>query len=276
MSKLGTWAAAALLGAVALPVAAQDAGTVVATVNGTDITLGHMAAMRQGLPADYDQLEPQMLYDSILDQLVRQQAVGDTADAPAPYVQLSLDNERRALLASQVLAARVESDVTDEAIETEYQRLYGDQEPQPEFDASHILVETEAEAEELIAELEDGADFAELARARSTGPSGPNGGALGWFGAGAMVPAFDAAVRDMEPGEIAGPVETEFGWHVIRLNDSRQSAAPPLDEVRGEIAQSLQERVVTEAMDEIMADAEVSRPEVDVDPSVLGDAAFLD
>ncbi len=275
MTKLAGWAAGALIGA-ALPAVAQDAGTVVATVNGTDITLGHMAALRQDLPARFDEVPPEAIYDSILEQLIQQQAVGDEAGEPAPYVRLALDNQRRALLSSQFLAERVDAAVTETAIEEEYRALYGDREPQAEFDASHILVETEEEARDLIARLEEGADFAALARAESTGPSGPNGGALGWFGPGAMVPAFDAAVQDMEVGEVAGPVETQFGWHVIRLNDTRTTDAPPLEEVRDEVAQSLQERVVSETVDEIMEGAEVERPEVEVDPSILSDESLLD
>lgn len=275
MTKLGRWAAAALIGS-AVPAAAQDAGTVVATVNGTDITLGHMAALRQDLPPRFDELPPEAIYDSILEQLIQQQAVGDEAGEPAAYVRLALDNQRRALLSSQFLAEKVEAEVTDAAIEEEYRSLYEEREPQTEFDASHILVETEEEAQDLVTQLEEGADFATLARAESTGPSGPNGGALGWFGPGAMVPAFDAAVQEMEVGEIAGPVETQFGWHVIRLNDRRTSDAPALDEVRDEVARSLQEQVISGTVDEVMAEADVDRPDVGIDPSILTDQSLLD
>lgn len=275
MKFLGTLAVLSLVG-IALPATAQDRATVVATVNGTDITLGHMAAMRQDLPAQYDELPPNVLFDSILEQLIQQQAVGDTAGDPAPYVRLALDNQRRALMSSQVLAERIDDGLTEAAIESAYDEQYGDREPQTQFDASHILVGTEEEAQALIARLEDGADFAELARAESTGPSGPNGGALGWFGPGDMVPSFDSAVQEMAPGEVAGPVETQFGWHVIRLNDRRQTEAPPLEEVRDEIAQALQERIVSEAVAEIVDGAEVARPDTGIDPSALSDETLLD
>ncbi len=266
----------AIVAAGALPAAAQDPGTVVATVNGTDITLGHMAAMRQDLPEQYDQLEPEVLYGSILEQLIQQQAVADAAGAPAPYVDLAMENQRRALLSSQLLAGRIESALTEDAVAAEYERLYGATEGQPQYDASHILVESEAEAQDLIARLDEGADFAELARAESTGPSGPQGGALGWFGPGEMVPAFDQAVQDMAPGDIAGPVETQFGWHVIRLNDRRENEAPALEDVRAEVERSLQEAAVTAAVEEIMEGTEVERPETEIDPAALADETILD
>ncbi|MDO6585710.1 peptidylprolyl isomerase [Salipiger sp. 1_MG-2023] len=256
--KLG--AAAVLALSVALPAHAQSLDTVVATVDGTDITLGHMLVVRSGLPEQYQQLPDDVLWDGILDQLV-QQAVLSTDDKAkeSTQVKLAIENERRALLAAETVKAVAEAAVSDDAVRSAYDAQYTADGLGKEFNASHILVETEAEAEELVTELNGGADFAELAKTKSTGPSGPNGGELGWFGAGMMVEPFQKAVETMSVGDISGPVQTQFGWHVIKLNDLRDKAAPALDEVRDEIVMTLQQTAVQEYIDEKLTSASVTR-----------------
>ncbi len=275
MTKLATLAALLSLG-LGLPAAAQDASTVVATVGDTEITLGHMIAMRERLPEQYQALDDQTLFDGVLQQLIQQTALGADTDTLSERNELVLENERRALVASDVLDAHTADAVTEEEIQAAYEEQYGSAEPSTEYDASHILVDSEEEAKELLAELDDGAEFADLARNRSTGPSGPSGGALGWFGPGDMVPAFQSAVADLEVGEVSQPVKTEFGWHVIKLNDKRQRSAPPLEEVRGEIETQLQTRAVEEQVAEAMENADVSRPETAIDASAIRNDSLLD
>jgi len=139
------------------------------------------------------------------------------------------------------------------------------------------VVETEEEAQSLVEELNGGADFAELAKEHSTGPSGPNGGELGWFGPGMMVEPFEKAVEQLEAGEISEPVETQFGWHVVKLNETRSKSAPALDEVRDEIEQTLQQEAVKNYIDEKVAAADVTRKDsADVDTSVLSQVELLE
>src|SRR5690606_27065309 len=125
-----------------------------------------------------------------------------------------------------------------------YDARYGSATPETEYKASHILVETEEAAADLVKQLADGADFATLARDNSTGPSGPNGGDLGWFGTGMMVKPFEDAVVALEPGEIAGPVQTDFGWHVIKREETRLKDAPDFAAVKDELADELQRKTV--------------------------------
>ncbi len=114
--------------------------------------------------------------------------------------------------------------------------------PQTEMRARHILVKTEDEAKAIIKQIEGGADFAELAKKKSTGPSGASGGDLGYFGEGQMVPAFSAAVTAMKKGEISKPVKTRFGWHVIKLEDKREKSPPAYEEVAAEIKKLLRRK----------------------------------
>lgn len=250
---------------------------VVATVNGQDITLGHMLILRQRLPQQYQQLSPNVLFDGILDQLVQQTLLGEEIETLSRGSQAMLDNELRALKATEAIRSLVDAAMTDEAIQEAYDQAYGDPEPETEFNASHILVATEEEAKALIAELEGGADFAELAMEKSTGPSGPRGGQLGWFGEGAMVAPFEEAVLAMDVGAVSAPVQTQFGWHVIKLNETRIKNAPALEAVRGELQEEIQTAAVQARIEELTESAEISRVSVDeIDPALLNNPALLE
>ncbi|WP_171206474.1 peptidylprolyl isomerase [Ruegeria sp. HKCCA0235A] len=253
----------ALAAVMALPLAAEtqpDASTVVARVNGDEITLGHVIATVASLPPQYQQAEDDVLFDFVLEQLIQQQLLGQQQDGLSKQNALTLDNEKRSLQAVQTVAALTNDVVTEEAIQAAYDARFNDFAGEDEFDASHILVESEEEAKALKAQLDDGADFAELARENSTGPSGPNGGALGWFGKGQMVPEFEAAVIALEKGQVSDPVQTQFGWHLVKLNDKRKTEAPELDAVRDELAQTIQQDAIQARIDELTQQAQIERP----------------
>ena len=270
----------AVVACLSLPAYAQDEAsldTVVATVNGTDITVGHMIVARASLPEQYQQLPDEVLFTGILDQLVQQTALADSFDGELPSrVTLSLDNETRSLTAGEVIEKMMGEPVSDEEIQAAYDEQYANAEQGEEYNASHILVETEEEAKAIKQELDGGADFAALATEKSTGPSGPSGGSLGWFGAGMMVPAFEEAVADMEPGAVSDPVQTQFGWHIIKLNEKRTAEAPALDTVREELDLQIRQTRVQAAIEELTAEAEVDRSGAEkVDPTVLNNVEWL-
>ncbi|WP_281708490.1 foldase protein PrsA [Phaeobacter italicus] len=266
----------ALATALTLPLqatAAPHADTIVATVNGEEITIGHMIIARATLPQQYLQLPDDVLFDAILDQLIQQTALKQQLNGEVPkYVELSLENESRSLLAADVIEKVMENAATEEEVRAAYEEQYSDGNGGDEFNASHILVESEEDAEEIRAELEEGADFATTARERSTGPSGPNGGELGWFTKGRMVPEFEEAVIALSAGEISAPVQTQFGWHVIKLNERRKSAAPEFAEIRDQLAAQIREEAVEESVRTLTTEAEIERPEIeDLDPAILKD-----
>lgn len=251
-----------------------DAQTVLATVNGTEITMGHIIALLARLPQEYQSLPDETLFQGMLDQVIQQQILAD-ATAQTPALELGVQNETRAYVAGQKLNSLSEEPIEEAAVQAAYDAQYGDAEAAPEFNASHILVETEEEALALVTELEGGADFAQLAREKSTGPSGPNGGQLGWFGPGMMVPAFEEAVADMEVGAVSAPVQTQFGWHVIMLNDSRQQEVPKLEQVRAEIEELARTAALEQALADLTDAAEVTRADVDVDPAMIRNTDLL-
>lgn len=270
-------AGAALSALLITPAVAQDAGTVLATVNGQEITLGHIIAAHAQLPAQYQALPDDVLLTGILEQLVQQEIVATAArDDLSEMLRLGLENEERAYISALTLDEIAMADIPLEELQAEYDAQYGSVEAQTEYNASHILVETEGEAQALIEELEGGADFAALAQEHSIGPSGPNGGQLGWFTAGMMVPSFEEAVFALEVGEVSPPVETRFGWHVVILNDSRDQAAPTLEEVQDQLAEGIRQARVDAYIQGLTDAAEIDRPELDFDPALIRNTELLE
>lgn len=174
--------------------------------------------------------------DAVRDELTDIYLLSDEPRADAlkksPHVQAQLELQRRAILAQAVATDYI---AQHPATAEEMQATYAEQvklAPKQEFKARHILVETQGEAEAIISQLEGGADFTELAKEKSTGPSAPSGGDLGWFPPERMVPEFSAAVKELSDGAFTkAPVQTQFGWHVILREDSREAPPPPYDSV---------------------------------------------
>ena len=273
---LGATAVTALLSTGAL---AQDvtADTVVATVGDTEITMGEIIIARGQLPPQYAQFPVDVLFDGLVDQLIQQQLLADEAGETSAKIEYTLNNERRALKAAEVITAIASTSVTEEDVQAAYDARFADAEDIQEFNAAHLLVETEEEAAAAKARIDEGAAFADVARDVSTGPTGPNGGNLGWFGAGAMVPAFEQAVTALEVGGVTEPFETQFGWHVATLIDTRVQARPTVDDLRPQLAQELQEAAITTRIEELSAEQTITRPEPgQFDPNLIDATELLD
>lgn len=281
MRSLKTLSAAVFAMGIGLSASAQDAptaDTVLATVNGKEITLGHLLVARTTLPQQYQQLPPEVLFNGLMDQLIQQQVLSDTLTEKPRGLELALENEARALTAAEVIENIAMEAVTDAKLQEAYDAKYTNAGGETEFNANHILVESEDEAKAIIEEINGGAGFEEVAKEKSTGPSGPNGGSLGWFGAGMMVPEFENAVMDLEAGAIsAEPVQTQFGWHVIKLNETREKEAPSLDEVREELTAEIQAAAVEEQVAALTDKADVERNTAeDFDPAVINQMDLLE
>lgn len=274
----GWFGAAALALAAAAPAAAGEADRVLATVNGTTITLGHVAALRDNLPRQYQALPDPVLFNAILDQLIQQTVLAQAAEATLDRRAIAgLENVRRDFVARIAVEGVARAAATPEALAEAYRTKYAEATPQTEWNASHILVATEDEAKAILAEIEAGADFAAKAQEHSTDRgSAAQGGALGWFGLGMMVPEFEAAVVALDPGQVSAPVQTQFGWHIVRVNDRRQAAVPPFEAVQDELADELGRAAVEARIAELMAAATVERMTDGVDPALMRDQTLFD
>jgi len=254
--RFGTSVAVAVMALASISIAAAE---TLATVNGVAIdstVLDLYISNRMQKPAsDATPAERATALEELTDiyLLTTQPSAKGFADDPAVKAQIELQS--RGILVQAVAADYISKNpATDDEILAEYETQMK-LAPAQQFKARHILVETQAAASDLITQLDDGADFAELAKSNSTGPTGPNGGDLGWFSPEQMVKPFSDAVAALEDGaHTSTPVQTQFGWHVILREESRDNQPPTLESVRQVIKQRIEQTRFQGYLDQLRSD----------------------
>jgi peptidyl-prolyl cis-trans isomerase C len=231
-----------------------------ATVNGkaiTQLTFDTYSKLRGSKAQDPKNREA-VVNELISRELMYQEALKQGLEKD-PDLQMQLELQRQELLIGALVRKEIGANPPSEAeLKDAYnQAVQGA--GGKEFKARHILVKTEDDAKNAIAELNKGADFAELAKKLSTGPSGPNGGDLGWFSEKQMVPEFSAAVAKMEKGKFTEtPVKTQFGWHVILLEDSREIEPPAFEDVKDQVRKAVQNQKLMAYIEQLRSRAKIS------------------
>jgi peptidyl-prolyl cis-trans isomerase C len=256
----GGFLALALCRAVAQvpPAPAAPPDPVVATVNGQAIHLSDVTALAQTLPDQMHSMPPSQLYPLLLDQLIDRAALVIEAKHDGldktPAVTRQIQQATDSVLQNALIQGKVGPLVTEAAIHARYDQQVAGKPAEEEVQASHILLPTKQAADKVIAELKAGADFADLAKKDSTDPAAAQGGDLGFFKQGDMVPEFSAAAFALQPGQYTQtPVHTSFGWHVIKV--TARHAVPPQtyeqahDALRQQIIQAALKDVIGQARD---------------------------
>lgn len=276
--------AALAFGAFTAPAFAADApkgdDPVIARVNGQEIHRSDFVHELQLVGPQAQQLPPQMLYPQLLQKmiatkLVSAQGYGEKLQ-DTKEVKDQVKEAQDQIVAEAWVHKAVQPKITDAAIKKEYDELSSKFKPQDEVRARHILVKTEDEANDIIKQLKDGADFAKLASDKSTDTgSAKNGGDLGYFVHDAMVKPFADAAFAMKPGDVSTtPVKTEFGYHIIKVEDKRKSAPPPLSEVKDQIANKLGQKLTNDMVKDLEAKAKIEKFNLDGTPmKATADAA---
>ena len=265
MKLLTYFAASAVLSATMLfaPVYAMaQERIVVGSVNGSTIYLDEIMAVAQTLPPEYREAGLANLYSQLVDEVANSRLAAEAGRADGldadENIAMAMTLAADRVLAEAYMTNKVSAEISEEAIQSAYDTFVADRASREQVTASHILVETEDAARAIIEQLNDGADFAELAREKSTGPSAPNGGSLGAFGRGQMVPAFEAAAFSMPVDSYsADPVQTPFGWHVIQVTDKGVEPAPSLDQMRDQITANLWRQSSARVIETLRADAAI-------------------
>ena len=224
------------------------------------------------LPPEIRQLPMALVQPQLVDQLINQklmaQAGRDAGLDNDERVKRGLAAAEEELLQRYWVFDTIEAAMTDERLQGAYDEMVADFTPEAEIQARHILLETKDEADAVIAELNDGAIFNDLARERSIGPSGPNGGDLGYFTAERMVPEFSAAAFALEIGEHSKePVQTQFGWHVIKVEDARETRPLSFEEAKATLQAEEADIIYRELIDGLKADATIER--IEVEPVII-------
>lgn len=259
------FAAAILASCMLLPgpiLAADEADPVVARINGADIHASELRYAQSELDPQFSRLPAEQQQVAALSAIIDIKALARKAEAEkldeTESFKRQMEFLRERTLHNAYFKEKVIDAITDENVKARYEKEVAATPKEEEIRARHILVKTEEEAKALITELEAGKDFIELAKANSTGPSAAEGGDLGYFTKGRMVPEFEAAAFGLEPGQYTKtPVKTQFGWHVIKVEDRRQAAPPALEEVENQVRQVLLRERYTAVVSEARESAEI-------------------
>ena len=253
---IGLVTGAALFAGIGMMAHANDDRIPVGTVNGETLWLDDVMRQAERLPDEFRQTPLANYFDQLVTDMVDARIAADAARTAKHDQKDDVAADR--VLAESWLGETVAGEVNDAAIENAYQKFVADSASREQVTASHILVETEDEAKAVIAALEKGEDFAELAKTKSTGPSGPNGGSLGTFGRGQMVPAFENAAFALSDGSFSKtPVQTQFGWHVIKVDEKAIAPAPTLEAMRDQLVQNLSTQALGRVLEELRAKQDI-------------------
>lgn len=247
--------------------AAKD--PVVATVNGQPIYLSELEVAQQALPPQYRTMPLASVFPALLDRIADSKLV--VADARKNKIETdSTFKKRMAFVEDQViqdywLQREIARRITPEKMQQRYQEKLKSMPPEEEVHARHILVATEAEAKDLLAELKKGTPIEKLAKDKSTDKaSGAEGGDLGWFKRTDMVKEFSDAAFALKKGELSeAPVKTQFGYHVIKVEDRRQAPPPAFEEMAEQIREDLARETVTAFIDQLRAGAKIEKFNID-------------
>ncbi|SHG28584.1 peptidylprolyl isomerase [Bradyrhizobium erythrophlei] len=262
-------ASAALTGALAmallagLPARADDANPVLAKVNGSEIRQSDVTLAEEELGPSLAQMDPSTKKDNVLSFLIDMKIVAKAAEDKKiennEDFKKRLAFTRNRLLMDSLLASEGKAATTDDAMKKVYEDASKQISGEQEVHARHILVETEDEAKAVEDELKKGADFAELAKKKSKDPGASDGGDLGFFTKDQMVPEFSAVAFSLEPGKISDPVKSQFGWHVIKVEEKRNRKAPDFDQVKGQIETYVTRKAQADYVAKLREGAKVER-----------------
>jgi len=237
---------------------------IVANVNNEDISLETMIHAMNELPPEIQSQPFMSYYEDLLERVIDIKLFAQEGKKmkldEEPSVRAAIDFVIEKVLMQAFLSKYVQENIKEENIKASYNNFIADETSREEIKASHILMDTESEAIDVINMLNDGDDFAELAKNKSTGPSGPSGGDLGWFKRGQMVPPFEKAAFSLNKNEISQrPVQTQFGWHVIKIFDKRIPEAPSYESMKSKLIQDLERKIVSKKIQDLRNDALIEK-----------------
>ena len=259
----------------ALAPAAAAADPVVATVNGSAIHRSDIEAARQDLPQQYQSYPFEIVFPALLERLIDGRLLTAAGRAQGlagdPEVKARLVRLEDQVIQSVYLGRAVKAKLTDAVLKERYAEYLKSTPPEPEVHARHILTKSEDEAKEVIKQLKGGADFAELAKKLSSGPSAAQGGDLGFIKRGDVVAEFAEAAFALKPGQITEtPVKTQFGWHVIKVEEARQSTPPTFEEAKEELEHEASRDVIQAVVADLRQKAKIEEFNADGSPKTGG------
>ena len=253
-----------------------SADTPFVEVNGKVIKFGSAIIAFSKIQQSNINFDQKTIFSQIVQQLVNEELLSQKIEKENQLTLLALEHEKRSAKAAQMVSKVLKNFPSDELVKSAYQNLTNQLRGSLEYNASHILVNEEDQAKNILKDLNAGKDFDDLAKKHSVGPTAKNGGKLNWFDLSTMVPEFSTALMVLSEGDISQPVKTKFGWHVIKLNETREKKIPSLEKVRPELVQNLRQRKINDYLNSLSENSEINFLGKNINPNEITNLQLLE
>ena len=253
-----------------------SADTPFIEVNGKTIKFGSAIIAFSKIRQSNMKFDEKTIFSQIIQQLVNEELLSQKIDKENQLTLLAIEHEERSAKAAQMVSKILKNFPNEELVNSAYKNLTNEFKGSLEYNASHILVEEEDKARTILRDLEEGKEFEVLAKEHSIGPTGKNGGNLNWFDLSTMVPEFSTALMVLSEGDISQPVKTQFGWHLIKLNKTREKQVPGLKEVRTQLVQNLRQKKINDYLSSLTENSKINFLVKDINPNEITNMQLLE
>ena len=245
-------------------------------VNGKIIKFGSAIIAFSKIKQSNRNFDQKTVFSQIVQQLVNEELLSQNIEKENQLTLLALEHEKRSAMAAQMVSKILKNFPNDELLNSAYDNLTEQYKNALEYNASHILVKEEEQAKTILAGLKGGKAFEEMAKEHSIGPTGKNGGKLNWFDLNSMVPEFSTALMVLSDGDVSQPVKTKFGWHLIKLNETREKKIPELKDVKTQLVQNLRQKKINDYLNSLTENSKIKFLGKDINPNEIANIKLLE
>ena len=255
---------------------ALSADTPFIEVNGKIIKFGSAIIAFSKLQQRSVNFDKNTIFSQIVQQLVNEELLSQKINKENKLTLFALEHEKRSAKAAQMVSKILKNFPNDELVNSAYQNLTNELKGSLEYNASHILVKEEDQAKTIRKDIYDGKNFEALAKEHSIGPTGKNGGNLNWFDLASMVPEFSTALMVLSEGDVSQPVQTKFGWHLIKLNETREKTIPEFKKIEAQLRQNLRQKKINDYLKSLTENSEINFVGKDINPNEITNMQLLE
>ena len=255
---------------------ALSADTPFVEVNGKIIKFGSAIIAFSKLQQRNVNFDESTIFSQIVQQLVNEELLSQKIDKENKLTLLALEHEKRSAKAAQMVSKILKNFPNDELVNSAYQNIINELKGSLEYNASHILVKEEDQAKTIRKDIDNGKNFEDLAKEYSIGPTGKNGGNLNWFDLTSMVPEFSTALMVLSEGDVSQPVQTKFGWHLIKLNETREKKIPEFKKIEAQLRQNLRQKKINDYLKSLTENSEITFVGENINPNEITNIQLLE
>ena len=253
-----------------------SADTPFIEVNGKIVKFGSAIIAFSKIRQSNRSFDEKTIFSQVVQQLINEELLSQNIDKENQLTLLALEHEKRSAKAAQMVSKILKNFPNDELLNSAYKNLTEKYKNALEYNASHILVKEEGQAKTILKDLKGGKAFEEMAKEHSIGPTGKNGGKLDWFELNNMVPEFSTALMVLSEGDISQPVKTKFGWHLIKLNKTREKKIPEFKDIKPQLVQSLRQKKVNDYLSSLTENSKIEFLGKDINPNEIANIKLLE